>query len=80
MSALDLAYDLSQGGEAPPTLVSPTADGGISFEWRRGSELVEIDVVGRGRFELTELHGQNVRRHEFLVREPESRKLELEKC
>lgn len=76
-SAIDFAQDY--GGVAPPTSVGPTPEGGISFEWRRASDIQIVEIVSVGKAERTVISGGTVLLSEVLERTPPSRWEQVER-
>ncbi|MCL4741218.1 MAG: hypothetical protein KJZ54_03355 [Phycisphaerales bacterium] len=75
-SAIDLTVDFEAEGWPAPTGCAPTPDGGISFEWRSGPILREIEIVDEGRAEYVVIRGSRVVSAETIVRDPVTRRLE----
>jgi len=71
--AIDFAIDCIDAGVQPPTAVAPSADGGVSFEWRKGSQVSHVEVLQRGRIEVLHLEGDRVLGSQVMVRSPTSR-------
>lgn len=74
--AIEFATEWKRAGVSPPTAWSPTAVGGVSFEWRSGGVLEEAEVVTRGTLEITVLNRAAVEEHFFIRRNPQTRALE----
>lgn len=76
-SAIDFAHDFRN--VAPPTSVGPTPEGGISFEWRRASDIQIVEIVNVGKAERTVISGGTVLLSEELERTPPSRWEQVER-
>jgi hypothetical protein len=74
-TAIDFAFDMTECCGAP-TSVSSTAGGGVSFQWRSGNKLTEVEVVRVGEIEVTVVSAGRVIRHTELRRDPLTRKLQ----
>lgn len=76
-TAIDFAVDERTGGGPAPTIVIPSGDGKIAFEWHYRRSTMIIEFVGRGRAKYTKFADGRVIDKGVLTRNPESRKLEL---
>ena len=78
-SAIDLAVDSRDEIPAPtvPTSVGLTDDHGVAFEWHLGDEVVTIEIVASGIAEMTRFRVGRVVEEGLLVRNPQTRRLEL---
>jgi len=77
-AALDYAVDVRDGGVSLPSSIVPSGSGRIAFEWRAGEETLIVELVGSGEAVLTRFHDDRVVEKGRLVRDPLTRKLELE--
>lgn len=77
-AAIDFAVDeLDRRGPAPSIIV-PSGDGAVAFEWHSRDRVMIIEFVGRGRAVYTIFDHGKVTSEGSLVRDPQSRRLELQ--
>jgi hypothetical protein len=77
-SALDFAIDQMGRGMIPPTSISPTSDGEVCFEWRHESYIFVVTIYDHGQAEYTTFDNCVVVDEGILVRDPITRKLQLQ--
>jgi hypothetical protein len=75
-SAIDYAHDASRSGCFAPTIIVPSGDGRVAFEWHFGRDLMLIEFVGQGTANLTVFTDGKVVRRDELTRDPLTRTLE----
>jgi len=76
-TAIDFAVDQRMRGGPAPTIIIPSGDGRVAFEWHLRHSTMIIDFVGRGRAEYTKFANGRVIEQGVLIRNPRTRKLEL---
>lgn len=76
-TAIDFAVDEGTRGGPAPTIVIPSGDGKVAFEWHYRRSTMIIDFVGRGRAKYTKFADDRVIEKGVLIRNPRTRKLEL---
>lgn len=77
-TAIDYAMDSIPKKVPAPSSVAPSGSGRVSFEWHAGNDAVIFEIVRRGEAEYTRFAGGNVVRQGRFIRNPMTRKLELE--
>lgn len=76
-TAIDFAVDERTCGGPAPTIIIPSGDGKVAFEWHYRRNTMIIEFVGRGRAKYTKFADGRVIEKGVLIRNPQSRKLEL---
>lgn len=77
-TAFDYAVDQITGGGAAPSNVVPSGSGRIAFEWNAGDRTDIVEFIAQGVATLTRFQGGRVVETGRLIRNPRSRKLEIE--
>jgi len=78
-TALDFVIDQKSAFGAPaPSNVVPSGSGQIAFEWNTGNDAVILEFTGLGVAVVTKFKGNRVVKTFTLIRNPRSRKLEIE--
>ena len=77
-AAIDYAVDVRDLGASPPSSIVPSGSGCVAFEWRAGEETLIVEFVDSGEAVLTRFVGNRVVEKERLIRDPLTRRLELE--
>lgn len=76
-TAIDFAVDERTRGGPAPSIIVPSGDGHIAFEWHARRSMMIIEFVGQGRAKFTKFADGLVIEKGVLERNPRSRKLEL---
>lgn len=76
-TAIDFAVDERTRGGPVPNIIIPSGDGKVAFEWHYRRNLMIIDFIGRGRAKYTKFADGRVIEKGVLIRNPQTRKLEL---
>jgi len=76
-TAIDFAVDERTRGGPAPTIIIPSGDGRVAFEWHYRRSTMIIDFVGRGCAKYTKFADGRVVEKGVLIRNPQTRKLEL---
>lgn len=76
-TAIDFAIDERTSGGPVPSIIIPSGDGRVAFEWHNRRSTMIIEFVGQGRAKYTKFIDGSVSEKGILVRNPRSRKLEL---
>ena len=76
-TAIDFAVDERTRGGPAPTIIVPSGDRKVAFEWHYRRSTMIIDFVGRGRAKYTKFADGRVVEKGVLIRNPQTRKLEL---
>lgn len=76
-TAIDFAVDERTRGGPAPSIIIPSGDGRVAFEWHYRHSTMIIDFVGRGRAKYTKFADGRVVEKGVLIRNPQTRKLEL---
>jgi len=76
-TAIDFAVDERTSGGPAPTIIIPSGDGKVAFEWHHRRGTMVIEFVGRGRAKYTKFADGRVIDKGVLTRNPQTRKLEL---
>ena len=76
-TAIDFAVDERTRGGPAPTIIIPSGDGNVSFEWHYRQSTMIIEFVDRGRAKYTKFASGHVIEKGVLIRNPQTRKLEL---
>jgi len=76
-TAIDFAVDEGTRGGASPSIIVPSGDGRVAFEWHFRRSTMILEFVGCGRAKYTMFADGRVIEQGVLVRNPRSRKLEL---
>ena len=77
-AALDYAIDVRDLDVSPPSSIVPSGSGRVAFEWRAGEKTLIVELVGSGEAVLTRFLDNRVVEQQRLLRNPQTRKLELE--
>lgn len=77
-TAIDYAVDVRDLGVSPPSNIVPAGSGRVAFEWCAGEVTLIVELVGSGEAEVTRFLGNRVVEKQRLLRNPQTRKLELE--
>lgn len=78
-TAIDYICDLQHVNGSAPTFVVSSGRGEITFEWHGGEYVTLVRFIGRGEAEVTHLRNGRVEERESLCRDPQSRRLELDR-
>jgi hypothetical protein len=77
-TALDFIADHREwAGRPSPTLIVPSGDGKIAFEWHSNGMVTIVEFVARGRARVTEFSDGRVVNTMTLIRNPTSRRIQL---
>lgn len=77
-AAIDYAVDASSSGAPVPSNVVPSGSGRVAFEWNAGDDAAIVEFIDRGVAMFTRFIGDCVEYKVRLLRDPRSRKLEIE--
>lgn len=76
-TAIDFAVDERTRGGPAPTIIIPSGNGKVAFEWHYRRSTMIIEFVGRGHAKYTRFADGRVIEKGVLSRNPQTRKLEL---
>jgi len=76
-TAIDYAVDERNVGGPAPTIIIPSGDGRVAFEWHGRRSTMIIEFTGRGRANYTKFADGRVIEKGLLIRNPENRMMEL---
>lgn len=76
-TAIDFVVDERTRGGPSPTIIIPSGDGKVAFEWHYRHSTMIIEFVGCGRAKYTKFADGRVIEKGVLNRNPQTRKLEL---
>ncbi len=77
-TAIDYAVDIRDLGVSPPSNIVPSGSGHVAFEWCAGEETLIVELVCSGEAAVTHFLDNRVIEKQRLLRNPQTRKLELE--
>ena len=72
-SAIDFVHDHRESHCPCPTVVGPSSDGHISFEWKHKRGVDEVEIIGEGRAILTRIIDGQVLGEFEIQRDPSNR-------